>query len=229
MLIQLYNDPKNYSYWLDQYTSRIICRLGYGDPDHSVELKKNAFALLEGISPAGMLPNVLPQLMYLPHWINPWKIGETTRHAWEKDLYFSWQAQVREEMERNVARPSWMKTYLDNKDTFGFDEHEAAYAVGMMALAGVQTIGSPLNTFMFAMVNHPGWLRMLQDEIDHVCGDEMPHPRHSPQLPTLRAIIKEGLRWRPPVPTGIPHESTEDDVWNGYFLPKGSHVHPLEW
>ncbi|KAH0295725.1 cytochrome P450, partial [Aureobasidium melanogenum] len=35
--------------------------------------------------------------------------------------------------------------------------------------------------------------------------------------------------WRPPVPTGIPHESVKDDIYEGYFIPAGSVMHPLEW
>nr|OQO15565.1 hypothetical protein B0A51_17650 [Rachicladosporium sp. CCFEE 5018] len=230
LLIKLLEEPLEYSHWLDQYTSRMICRLAYGFPDHSVDLKKNAFDLLFGISPSGRLPNLLPHLMYLPKQLNPWKIAEQKRHDWEKELYFGWRDQVKREMAEGTAKPSWMKTYYDAKEgSFGFGEHEAAYAVGMMALAGVQTIGSPLNTFMFAMVQYPEWYEKLQNEIDSVCGSRPPSMADAPRLPTLRAILKEGLRWRPPVPTGIPHESVEDDVWNGYFIPKGSHVHPLEW
>lgn len=29
--------------------------------------------------------------------------------------------------------------------------------------------------------------------------------------------------------TGIPHESVKDDVYEGYFIPAGSVMHPLEW
>lgn len=28
---------------------------------------------------------------------------------------------------------------------------------------------------------------------------------------------------------GIPHYLIEDDVYNGYHVPKGSVMHPLEW
>lgn len=27
----------------------------------------------------------------------------------------------------------------------------------------------------------------------------------------------------------MPHELTKDDTYEGYFLPKGTHVHPMEW
>lgn len=28
---------------------------------------------------------------------------------------------------------------------------------------------------------------------------------------------------------GVSHELEEDDVYDGYFLPKGTRVHPVEW
>jgi cytochrome P450 len=70
----------------------------------------------------------------------------------------------------------------------------------------------------------------VQDEIDEVCGlEKMPEVADAPLLPTLRAFIKECLRWRPPIPTGVSHELDEDDVYDGCFIPKGTRVHPLEW
>lgn len=108
--------------------------------------------------------------------------------------------------------PSWTRTYLENRETFGFDDHEAAHAVGTMALAGVQTIGSPLNTFVYAMVNYPQWLEAIQKEIDEACGDNMPTTADSPKLPTLRAVIKEGLPWRPAVPTGWSNRITSKGI-----------------
>lgn len=31
------------------------------------------------------------------------------------------------------------------------------------------------------------------------------------------------------VGTGIPHETTEDDIYDGYFIPKGTYIHPNQW
>jgi cytochrome P450 len=73
----------------------------------------------------------------------------------------------------------------------------------MLSVAAVYTVSSPLVTFVRAAVLHPEWLRKVQEEIDIVCGPyRMPEVSDSPLLPTLRAFIKECLRWRPPIPTG---------------------------
>lgn len=57
----------------------------------------------------------------------------------------------------------------------------------------------------------------------------MPSLSDMPEMPVLRAFIRETLRWRPAVPTGIPHHLTKDDTYNGYHLPAGSTVHAFEW
>ena len=31
------------------------------------------------------------------------------------------------------------------------------------------------------------------------------------------------------VRTGIPHEAEQDDIYEGYFIPKGSFIHPSQW
>ncbi|KAF8911208.1 cytochrome P450 [Mucidula mucida] len=53
-----------------------------------------------------------------------------------------------------------------------------------------------------------------QAEIDDVVGPG--------RLPYVNALLKEVLRVHPPVPTGLPHSATEDDIHDGYFIPKGS-------
>lgn len=83
------------------------------------------------------------------------------------------------------------------------DDLEGAYQVGMMAIAGALTIASPLMSFVLAMVLFPSWLVKLQEEIDEVCGDRLPEMKDMEKLHTLRAVVKEVVRWRPPVPTGV--------------------------
>ncbi|KAK6974645.1 cytochrome P450 [Favolaschia claudopus] len=43
-------------------------------------------------------------------------------------------------------------------------------------------------------------------------------------LPYVEAVCKELLRWLPIVPLGVPHRAMEDDIYNGYLIPKGSLV-----
>ena len=87
------------------------------------------------------------------------------------------------------------------------------------------------------------------DELERTAGDRMPEFEDVPNLPVCRAVIKEVLRWRPVtvvssslaghlVTLGLPakleipgvlHQLIVDDVYNGYFFPKGTTVHANRW
>ncbi|THH18678.1 hypothetical protein EW146_g2331, partial [Bondarzewia mesenterica] len=49
------------------------------------------------------------------------------------------------------------------------------------------------------------------------------------QLPYVSNIIWECLRWNPVVPLGVPHATTQDDVYEGYWIPKGTTIIPNIW
>jgi cytochrome P450 len=42
-------------------------------------------------------------------------------------------------------------------------------------------------------------------------------------------MIKELVRWGPVVPLGLPHSVLKDDVYESYFIPKGTTVHLNIW
>jgi cytochrome P450 len=77
--------------------------------------------------------------------------------------------------------------------------------------------------WMLAMVAFPETQRRAQAELDSVVGrSRVPSFSDLPNLPYLRAMVKEVLRWRSVLPVGIPHCSLEDDWYEGMFIPKGT-------
>ena len=73
------------------------------------------------------------------------------------------------------------------------------------------------------MIAFPEVQRQAQAEIDAVVGrDRLPTFADAPRLPYVCAIIKEILRWRPAGPFGIPHTATEEDWYEGMYIPKGT-------
>lgn len=48
-------------------------------------------------------------------------------------------------------------------------------------------------------------------------------------LPYIVCMVKETIRWRPVTPLGLPHRSSEDDWYKGYFIPKGTTVVSNIW
>ena len=67
------------------------------------------------------------------------------------------------------------------------------------------------------MTLYPDVQKEAQAEIDKVVGRErMPEFSDAPDLPYIRALVNETLRWRPVAALGgTPHASIADDVYEG--------------
>lgn len=95
------------------------------------------------------------------------------------------------------------------------------------------------------MVQFPEVQTKAQEELDRVCAGRLPTFEDVNALPYVEAIVREALRWNPVFPEGgtpvllrrmtlrsfvaIPHSLVEDDVYEGYYLPKGSIIVPNNW
>ncbi len=206
-LYLMWQRPEHYIEWIEQFTSRTVSRLGWGTAHPAHVLRQTTFGLLETISPAGALPNVISFLAHVPKFLSPWKQKESARHAREEKLLKGNVSFVKQMMRSGSANPSFVKTFLDDKKkgdekAMWGEESEATYVVGLMAIAGALTIGSPIQSYLLAMCHYPQWQKKLQEEIDRELGGRVPQWDDREKLPMLRAVVKEVLRWRPPVPTG---------------------------
>jgi cytochrome P450 len=77
-------------------------------------------------------------------------------------------------------------------------------------------------TFFMTMALYPAVQKRAQEEIGHVVGgDRLPNFEDRASLPYVDAILRETLRWWCVVPQGIPHTTTAEDVYNGFYFPKG--------
>jgi cytochrome P450 len=80
------------------------------------------------------------------------------------------------------------------------------------------------------MTLFPEAQRKAQEELDRVIGtSRLPTFEDRKNLPYIDAVVKETFRWHPLAPLGLPHMTDEDDVINGYLIPKGSILIPNIW
>ena len=80
------------------------------------------------------------------------------------------------------------------------------------------------------MALNPHVVRRAQEELDRVLGGErLPDFSDQDNLPYISAIVKELFRWGCPVPIGVPRRVTEDDTYNGYFIPAGATIFANIW
>ncbi|KAF2857721.1 putative P450 monooxygenase [Piedraia hortae CBS 480.64] len=227
-LVRLLDRPDIWSEQIITHCARIAGRIAWGDVRHGTKLLHVVPRLLHSVSPAGPIINLLTFLDHLPTFLSPWKQEELRRKQQLKEAFVEAQDDVIRRCKEGTAEPSWTKLWVDQApglERTKLDKVEIAHATGSNALVAIVTIGSPLHTFITAICHYPSWLPRLQEEIDRVCGDRLPLMSDMPMMPVLRAVVKETLRWRQPTPAGVPHCNLEDDVYEGYFIPKGTILH----
>jgi len=106
---------------------------------------------------------------------------------------------------------------------YSFCLSEKAEITMRLSGAGFDTTSGTLMWWTLAMVAFPEVQHRAQAEIDVMVGRaRLPTFADAPQLPYVRAIIKEVLRWRPVSERGLPHEVAEDDWYEGMLIPKGA-------
>lgn len=97
--------------------------------------------------------------------------------------------------------------------------------------AGLDTTATTLTWFTAILANHPHVQERAHKELDEIVGKERwPTNDDLDNLPYIRSIVKETVRFRPAGFMGVPHVSSEDFEYklNGqvYFIPKNTTVFP---
>ncbi|KAA1470243.1 cytochrome P450 [Dentipellis sp. KUC8613] len=105
------------------------------------------------------------------------------------------------------------------------DEEDICGIAGILYAAGQETTVAVMTSFVLAMVLNPEVQQRAQEEIDALIpSGRLPTLDDRPDLPYFEAVLKELYRWSSPFPNGLPHALMEDDIYNGYFIPKGTIV-----
>jgi cytochrome P450 len=119
------------------------------------------------------------------------------------------------------------KQLWDQREKHNLTDQEVGSLSGGLFGAGSDTSSATMTTFILACtVYGENFIKKAQEELDRVVGrDRSPTWTDEENLPYIRAVVKETFRWRPvAVLGGTPHANTEDDYYNGYFIPKGSTI-----
>jgi cytochrome P450 len=87
-----------------------------------------------------------------------------------------------------------------------------------------------MSSLFVALILYPEVQKRAQAQIDSVVSrDRLPTFEDRSRLPYIEAICKELLRWQVGLPLGFPHASTQDCVYRGFFIPKGSITIANSW
>ncbi|KAF8799104.1 cytochrome P450 [Phlegmacium glaucopus] len=180
------------------------------------------------------LVDVIPILKYVPEFM-PGAGFQKQARIWRKlqeDFRERPFLASIEAMASGSARPSFTSVALGDVDQSLDIDHQREVIKDTAAVifaGGADTTLSATQTFFLAMVCFPEVQMKAQAEIDRVVSGRLPDFDDMEDLPYVSALVKEVLRWQPVTPYGFPHCTTEDDVYEGYHIPKGSIVIFNSW
>ncbi|KXN87029.1 Putative lipase ATG15 [Leucoagaricus sp. SymC.cos] len=232
------------AFWLAQLkdcVGGLATSITYGLPvqrrhDPLVRQAEVAFtSLTQTAAPGRYLANIILPLKYIPDWRPGAGPKDVAREIRSKLLDI---LEVRATLQTVVskARPSFVSESLEAYRSSPDFERQALHIkqTGMQIYSAVsETTVARIATFILAMFTHSDVQRKAQEEIDSVVGpNKLPDLTDVPRLSHLLAVIREVLRfrlfarWNPIAPMAIPHMTSDEDVYEGYYIPEDCAIMP---
>ncbi|KAI0309616.1 cytochrome P450 [Amylostereum chailletii] len=212
---------------------------GYDIKDDLCPLVRIAEALDKLVNtngqPGALLVNTLPILRYLPEWIPGMGFKAEARRclAMSEEMINRPFQYVKRGMRVGNAAPSFTLNCLEGQQYQGSQEELEQAVSGLSATlyaAGIDTSVSTMNGVFLFMARYPDIQRKARTELDLVVGrDRLPAYKDRVRLPYVNAVCMEIFRFKTVVPLGVPHATTADDIYEGFFIPKGSIVMANQW
>ncbi|KAL2759304.1 hypothetical protein ACRALDRAFT_1054550 [Sodiomyces alcalophilus JCM 7366] len=221
-----------------RYSTSTIMTITYGhrvrdlnDPLHQDILKiVRHFSL--ATAPGGWMIDTLPMLAdVVPQFLlQNWKDVAQKWYKEDSEIYLKLYNKLMDDIKNGTAPDCFLKDLAREKlEKNPIPDVTAAFAAGALIEAGSDATTTALNNVILASLLYPDIVRGAHEELDRVVGsDRMPDFSDEPNLPYIRGIAKETLRWRASTKIGTCHATTQDDWYKGYFIPKGS-VIVLNW
>ncbi|KIM42017.1 hypothetical protein M413DRAFT_410611 [Hebeloma cylindrosporum] len=242
LLKQLLETPEKFDHHAAMLSISIPLSVMYGYDTESLDdplvgnvVRMFSYGVTRMFSPNGTWFNIVPWLAKIPLWL-PWT--DSQRHLKEvarlSGLLLNAPLEVvKQPVDEGTAQPSVLTQFFEKKDdSIEAKDRESALAkVANTIYSGASnTIILSTTSFIYLMAVNPEIQCIAQREIDRVIGENrLPTFDDRALLPYIEAIYRELLRFAPPAPLCIPHSTTEDDHYKGYFIPKGTTVYPNIW
>ncbi|KAF8743120.1 Cytochrome P450, partial [Rhizoctonia solani] len=208
--------PKYFMRHPMRYTTSVITCLNYGVrcatyQDRAVCSVEQIMEQFTTLNQPGAKPPVenfplLWHVQYLPdsmmmNWKSRTKkIGELMDKVYGDLAEIAWERGINGLNTNTLAYKIRM-----NEDNNGLTRHQQAYICGIVLEGGSDIVAGVICSCLY-------------DE------DTLPKYEDEQEMPFVRAVIKEVLRWRPPLPAAVPHRLEQDDYYEGYYIPKDSSI-----
>ncbi|KAJ7989879.1 hypothetical protein DPEC_G00309050 [Dallia pectoralis] len=101
------------------------------------------------------------------------------------------------------------------------------FSISNLFTAGTDTSATTICWGLLLMAKYPKIQGLVQEEISRVTGSRQPFLEDRKNLPYTDAVIHETQRFANIVPMSVPHATSRDITFQGYFIKKGTTVIPL--
>ncbi|KAG2120450.1 cytochrome P450 [Suillus discolor] len=180
--------------------------------------------------------DIIPLLAKIPEWFPGagFKRIACEWHETVEEMVSGPYNFVKAQMAAGIAPKSFTSSLLEGQDLTLEENDLVKWSALSLYGGGSDTTVSAIYALFLAMTLFPDVQKKAQAEIDAVVGpDRLPSFADRASLPYIEALAKEVLRWNS-LPSGIPmsgfvHRVTEDDIHDGYYIPKGSLIIPNQW
>ncbi|KAG2121715.1 cytochrome P450 [Suillus cothurnatus] len=206
-VINILNDPHNFQDHARTYAAATSMKIAYGkttptsatDPEVK-RVTELADKVRTALHPGAYLVDSIPWLKYLPWYAR--ELRDSCRDS--QKLFIEQLGRLKQELEGGEASPSLGRCLLEENSFNAMSKLKMAYLAGTVFAAGSDT--------------------------DAAIGtDRAPAFTDKKSLPRLHAFISEALRWRPLIPMGMPHRTTQVVVFEDYRIPAGTTVFGNHW
>ncbi|KAK4550448.1 hypothetical protein LTR36_000026 [Oleoguttula mirabilis] len=242
----LLENPAGWEKELERFTSSVVFCVAYGHRIDSLRAQviSDRFRYMHNMAslnvPGKYLAESFPVLAKLPAALAPWKREVQAMGAEEGQANVDLLEMVKQEVATAKAQgnpeavpDNLCKLLLEmrEKEPVPLSEMHFSYVPASLFGAGSDTTASTLCSAFLGLVTHPSVLKAAQAELDSVIGSERaPNFADEANLPYIRALCRETLRWRPvAVLGGTPHASTEADVYEGWHIPSDTAILGNNW
>jgi len=230
--------PAELSQHIRHTAGAIILRISHGyqvkeNQDPFVDLADKAVDQFSASTVTGaFMVDVIPALQHVPSWV-PGAGFKLKAKEWRATLEQMVQQPyqfVKDQMAAGIAPESFVSNLLQGRTLSQEEDHVVRWSAASLYGGGADTTVSSIYSLFLALTLFPDVQKKVQAEIDAVVGpDRLPTFADRDSLPYVEALAKEVMRWHAVTPLAVPHRATEDDIHNGYFIPKGSLVMANVW
>ncbi|KAH8813423.1 cytochrome P450 [Flagelloscypha sp. PMI_526] len=231
----LLEHPDDYDGHIRRSSASFVFRAIYGTPalkPNDPDIRRvQAIAERAGkaAGPNQHLVEYFPWMEYLPDILAPWRVWAKDWFQKDSELLERMFRDVQAKMSKGEQRPC-VASKLIEESSSTVDIKEQAWLLATLFAAGSDSTATIMSWFLLSMVVHPEVQKAAQAQLDQAVGrDRLPNFSDIDTLPLIHAIIIEVMRWRPSGAFAIPHRSTEDDLYKGFFIPKGTMCIPNVW